>query len=70
MVSAAVAGLLAASSLALKSVETGNEIAADQQVTELLGRIRSGELSDSDHRWLLGRLLELGRLEEIGRAHV
>ena len=64
MVSAAVAGLLAASSLASKSVETGNEIAADQQVTELLGRIRSGELSDSDHRWLLGRLLALGRLEE------
>ena len=64
MVSAAVAGLLAASSFASKSVETGNEIAADQQVTELLGQMRSGELSDSDHRWLLERLLALGRLEE------
>jgi len=50
LVSAAVAGWLSASSLASKSAETGNGIAADQQVTELLNRMHSGELSGRDHR--------------------
>ena len=68
LVSAAVAGWLSASSLASKSAETGNEIAADQQVTELLNRMHSGELSGRDHRWLLERLLSLGRLEEARRV--
>ena len=68
LVSTAVAGWLSASSLASKSAETGNEIAADQQVTELLEQMRSGELSSSEHRWLLKRLLALGRLEEAQRV--
>ena len=68
LVSAAVAGWLSASSLASKSAETGNEIAADQQVTELVNRMHSGELSGRDHRWLLERLLSLGRLEEARRV--
>ena len=68
LVSAAVAGWLSASSVASKSAETGNEIAADQQVTELLNLMHSGELSGSDHRSLLERLLSLGRLEEARRV--
>ena len=68
LVSAGVAGWLSASSLASKSAETGNEIAADQQVTELVNRMHSGELSGRDHRWLLERLLSLGRLEEARRV--
>ena len=64
LVSAAVAGWLASSSLASMRAQTDSGIDSDPQVSELLDQMRSGELPSRDQQWLLGHLLDLGRLEE------
>ena len=64
LVSAAVAGWLASSSLASMRAQTDSGIDSDPQISELLHQMRSGELPGRDQQWLLGHLLDLGRLEE------
>ena len=68
LISAAVSGWLASSSLASIRAQMHSSIDSDPQISELLHQMRSGELPGQDQQWLLGHLLVLGRLEEAQRV--
>ena len=67
LISAAVEGWLASSSLASMRAQTHSGIDSDPEISKVFHQMRSGELPGRDQQWLMGHLLDLGRLEEAQR---